>query len=114
MIADFVIDKMSAYIAGGMRPETAARSTIRELSAIYRGRHWSRDAAGAMRPTPLPENIAPEEAGAICKAAINDILKNCKENAETKKHTHSTAPEKEKNPLSGFEKMAEYAGKETT
>jgi hypothetical protein len=109
-ITDFVIDKMSTYVAGGMRPETAARSTIGELSAIYWGRHWSRDTAGVMRPTPPPENIAPEEAGAKCKAAINEILKYCKENAETKKHTHSTAPKNEKNPSSGFEKMAEYAG----
>jgi hypothetical protein len=113
MISEFVIEKMNAYVAGGMALESAARSTIGELSAIYRGRHYSRDAAGVMQPTPPPENVAPEEAGAKCKAAINEILKYCKENAETKKHTHSTAPEKEKNPLSGFEKMAEFAGLKT-
>jgi hypothetical protein len=67
-----------------------------------------------MRPTPPPENIAPEEAGAKCRAAVNEILKGCKENAG-KGYTHGTAPD---NPAtqekSGFEKMAEYAGRETT
>jgi hypothetical protein len=109
MIADFGIDKMSGYVAGGMKPETAARSTIGELSAIYRGRHWSRDAAGVMRPTPPPENIAPEEAGVKCKAAINEILNYCKENAGKGLPLNAPAAQ-ERNPLSGFEKMAEYAG----
>jgi hypothetical protein len=119
MIADFVIDKMSAYVAGGMRPETAARSTIGELSAIFRGRHWSRDAAGVMRPTPPPENIAPEEAGAKCRAAVNEILKCCKENAgkgpplnaETQINTFRAASGVEKK--SSLEGLKNYVKRET-
>jgi hypothetical protein len=44
-IAVFVTEKMSAYIAGGMKPETAARFTRGELGAIYKNDHWSRDTA---------------------------------------------------------------------
>ena len=102
MIADFVMEKMSAYVVGGMKPATAARFAMGELSAIYRGSHYSRDAAGTMRPTPPPENITLDDAGAKCKAAIKEILNN---------GTQGKAPE---NPpvtqeKSGFEKMAEYA-----
>jgi hypothetical protein len=106
MIADFVVEKMSGYVAGGMAPESAARSTMGELSAIYRGRHYSRDTTGVMRLTPPPENIAPEKAGVKCKAAINEILNYCKENAGAE-YLHRSL---EKDNLSGFEKMAEYAG----
>jgi hypothetical protein len=105
MITDFVIDKMSSYVIGGMTPESAARSTMGELSAIYRGRHWRRDAAGTMRPTPPPEDIALEKVGVKCRAAINEILNYYKENAGVEYPPRSL----EKDNLSGFEKMAEYA-----
>jgi hypothetical protein len=72
MIADFVIDKMSAYVAGGMRPETAATSTCGELMAIYKGDHYSRDGAGQMGKTPPPENIALEEFGGLRRMSSED------------------------------------------
>jgi hypothetical protein len=87
MITDFVIDKMSGYVAGGMAPVSAALSTMGELFAIYRGRHYSRDTTGVMRPTPPPENIAPEKAGGKCRTAINEILKYCKENPPLSRKT---------------------------
>jgi hypothetical protein len=51
MIADFVIEKMSAYIAGGKNTKNAAHFTRGELAAIYNGKHYSRDKSGAMGPT---------------------------------------------------------------
>jgi hypothetical protein len=57
MIAVFIADKVSRYIAGGMKPETAARFTRGELLAIYRRNHYSPDKSGAFQITPLPENI---------------------------------------------------------
>jgi hypothetical protein len=104
MIAGFIIDRISSYILGGMKPETAARFTMGELGAIYRGNHYSRDASGAMRLTPPPEDIPMETARAKGNEAIKEILDYCKE--ETAKR-ETKAPKK--NSLSGFEKMAEYA-----
>ena len=46
MIVDFVVEKMTAYIAGGMKPETAARFTTDELLAVYSGNHYSRERGG--------------------------------------------------------------------
>jgi hypothetical protein len=57
-----------------------------------------------MRPTPPPENIAPEEAGAKCRAAVNEILKHYKENAG-KGYTHGTAPEKPRTIYEGSEAL---------
>ena len=71
MIADFVTDRMTRYLAGGMKPETAARFTADELQAIYSDGHLSRDSAGNMRPTPLPENIAPDAAMKKCAEIIS-------------------------------------------
>ena len=108
MIADFVVDKMSGYVAGGMKPETAAHFTRGELAAIYKGDHYSRDNSGAMRVTPPPEELDPETAMKICDEAITEILNYCAEerakaesarkepplNTETKKaETPAKAPE---------------------
>jgi len=71
MIADFVTDRMTRYLAGGMKPETAARFTTDELSAIYSNGHLSRDSAGNMLPTPLLENIAPDAALKKCAEIIS-------------------------------------------
>ena len=84
-----------------MKPETAARFASGELGAIYRGRHYSRDNSGAMRPTPPPENVPIEAARAKRDEAIKEMLKCRAEDAKAK------APER--SSLSGFEKMAEYA-----
>jgi len=73
-IADFIIDRISSYISGGMRPETAARFTIGELSAIYRKTHYSRDASGAFRVTPPPEALGIEAAMREADAAIAEII----------------------------------------
>ena len=124
MINDFVIEKMSAYLAGGMSAKNAAHVTRRELAAIYKGNHYSRDNSGAMRPTPPPEMLTLETAGQKCNAALNEILKICAEsaekgptmNAETK--DKETAPESPprtyRNTLSGFEKLAAYAMEKET
>jgi hypothetical protein len=108
MIANFVVDKMSGYISGGMKPETAACFTYREMSAIYRGRRWSKNTAGTMRPTPPPENITMEEAGVKCRAAINEILKYCAENIK-KVETYSTQVNAPKS-ASGAEKKSGLEG----
>jgi hypothetical protein len=55
-IENFVIDKMSGYVVGGMKPETAAKFTRGELSAIYKGDHWGRDAAGKPQKTHRDRN----------------------------------------------------------
>jgi hypothetical protein len=75
MIAAFVADTMSRYIAGGMKPETAARFTRGELSAIYKCDHRSRDTNGQWRATPPPEALAIAPAMAKCDEALAEILK---------------------------------------
>jgi hypothetical protein len=75
MIAGFIANKMSVYISGGVKPETAAKFAMGELSAIYRGTHYSRDASGAMRPTPPPENLDFETAMEKAEAAIAEIIR---------------------------------------
>jgi hypothetical protein len=112
LIAAFIADKMSAYIAGGMRPETAARFTRGELLAIYKGDHYSRDVSWTMRVTPPPKNLDIKTVMKKADAAIMEILKYCV--VDTKRE--AKAPEKtplahEKTALSGFEKMTEYARK---
>jgi len=119
MIADFVIGKINAYIAGGMSVETAAWFTMGELSAIYRETHYSRDNSGAFRITPPPEDIPIETAREKCNEAIKEILDYCKKEAATKRPLNtepkqgvakSEAPgNAAQQELSGFEKMAEYA-----
>jgi hypothetical protein len=106
---------MSGYVAGGMNPETAAQSTRGELLAIYRRQHRSREKSGAWQTTPPPENIATPAAMKKCDEAITEILNYCAEE-RARVETHDKAPEKPpimqgEDNLSGFEKMAEYAGK---
>ena len=74
MIAAFIADKMSAYIAGGIRPETAARFTMGELGAIYRGNHYSKDTSGAMHVTPPLEALGIDEAMRKADAIIAEII----------------------------------------
>jgi hypothetical protein len=59
-----------------------------------------------MRLTPLPEDIPIEAARTKCDKAIKEILDCCA--GDAKKAPENTP--QEKNSLSGFEKMAEYAG----
>jgi hypothetical protein len=92
-IADFILEKMSSYVAGGMVPESAARFTSGELGSIYWEQHFSRNNYGIMRKTPLPENIDIETASRKCKAAINEILDACAEMAKEKKEYSGKAPE---------------------
>jgi hypothetical protein len=74
MIAAFITEKMSAYIAGGISPEIAAHFTRGELAAIYQGTHYSRDGDGPMRLTPPPENLGIETAMKKADAAIAEII----------------------------------------
>ena len=83
MIPAFIAERINAYIAGGIRPETAARFTSGELGAIYRGNHYSRGASGAFRVTPLPEDIPIEAARTKCNEAIKEMLNYRKEETET-------------------------------
>jgi hypothetical protein len=100
-IAAFIAEKMSAYVAGGIKPDNFTRG---ELSAIYKGDHWSRDSAGKPQKTPPPEAVGSEAAIRKADAAIAGILKCCTDDA--RKKNVPAAQEK-----SGFEKMAEYAGR---
>jgi hypothetical protein len=121
MITAFIVEKMTAYISGGMTPETAARFTRGELEAIYQGKHHSRDSAGNMRLTPLPEAMDIDAAMVICDETLIDILEICTQSAEkgptmdTETKTIETQGSAPENPtqqeLSGFEKMIEYARK---
>ena len=107
MIADFVIDKMSSYIAGGMRPQTAARFTRGELLAIYRRQHHSRDESGAWQITPPLENIPATAAMKKADEAIAEILKVCREQAPeiTAVNTHTSMTKK-----TGLEGLKKYIG----
>jgi hypothetical protein len=110
MITDFIIDKISSYIVGGMRPETAAYFTRGELAAIYKGQHYSKDASGAFRVTPPPETLRVSTAMGKADAAIKEILKYYAGSAKGKTKAPENKPLAQgKNSLSGFEKMAEYA-----
>ena len=92
-IEEFVLDKMGAYIIGGMAPVTAARFTRGELEAVFRRNHWSRNNSGAMCQTPLPEALGIEKAMVKCDEALAEILKICEERAE-KGPTLNAKPEK--------------------
>jgi hypothetical protein len=107
MIAAFITEQMNAYIAGGMKPETAAHFTRGELAAIYKGKHHSRDAAGNFQHTPPPENVNLETAMKKADAAIMEILKCCAGDAKKEAKAPEYAPAAQEK--SGFEKMAEYA-----
>jgi hypothetical protein len=114
MIAAFIADKMSSYIAGGMKSETAAGFTRGELEAIYKGNHRGRDDSGSWRVTPPPEVMGIEAAMKKADAALNEILRACAD-MRGKKSIPSNAPENvpkatpKNNGLEGFEKLAEYA-----
>jgi len=71
MIADFVTDRMTRYLAGGMKPETAAHFITGELEAVCKGNHYSRDKSGAMRPTPPPEALDPDATLKKCTEIIS-------------------------------------------
>ena len=73
-IALFIVDKMSSYIAWGMKPDTAAHFTMGELDAIYKDNHYSRDASGAMRKTLQPEALNLTMAMRIANDTITEIL----------------------------------------
>jgi hypothetical protein len=75
-IADFVYSRMNSYLAGGSSPQTAADITRGELSAIYKGNHWSRDTSEAIRKTPPPEAVNLATAMTKCDAAIKELLNN--------------------------------------
>ena len=77
MIADFVIEKMNRYIAGGTSPRTAAQFTRGELAAIYKGNHRSRAEAGQWRVTQPPEALDLEKAMVKCDEAIRVIWDTC-------------------------------------
>ena len=94
MINDFVIDKMSRYIAGGMKPETAAHFTREELLAIYKGDHRSRGTAGNMRVTQKPEAMGFVAAMAQCDEAITAFIHRINKTAKA-------APEKPLNIYQG-------------
>jgi hypothetical protein len=97
-IAEFIAEKMSHYVSGGMRPEVAARFARGELGAIFRGNHYSRDDSGAMRPTLPPENIPIEAARAKCDEAIKKILGYCIEEAARKEQMYTESKQAPENP----------------
>jgi hypothetical protein len=109
MIVNFVINKMSGYIAGGMKPETAAHFTRMELSAIYEGNRHSRDGTGQWRITPPPEALDIKVAIIKCEAIIEN-LKICAKKTEKGQPFNAGTETQDK---SGFEKIAEYAGMKT-
>jgi hypothetical protein len=110
VIADFIADRMSACLAGGMRPETAARFTRGELAAVYKGNHYSRDAYGAMRVTPPPEALGIAAARAKCDDALRKILGYLQKRPI--QNTSDSAPvETEKK--TGLEGLREYVNRGT-
>jgi hypothetical protein len=61
-IADFVTDRMTNYLAGGMSQATAQDFTRSELLSMYGGYNESKDDAGNWITTPPPEPMSREEA----------------------------------------------------
>jgi len=106
MIAAFIAERMSAYIAGGMKPETAAQFAHGELAAIYKGDHYSRDASGAFRVTPPPEALGIEAAMRKADAALSEIMKASAENGA------GQAPENAPRAVrkTGLEGLKNYVG----
>ena len=101
MIADFINEKMAAYIGGGMSPETATGFTRGELLAIYRRQHHSWNKSGVMRPTPPPENIPTPAAMQKCEMALNEILQKTIDNAKNKQANTETTQASENLVLQG-------------
>jgi hypothetical protein len=105
MIADFINDKMTRYIAGGMSSQSAAHFTCGELLAIYKGEHHSRDSTGAWQRTPPPEPMTLEAATYKCNIAINEIIKKHAQSARVIFNTDTkeivTAPENQRLVLQG-------------
>ena len=97
-IEEFVVDKMSSYLVGGMRPETAAHFTRGELLAIYKGNHYSREPSGAMRPTPPPEALGIDQAMRKADAALMEILKCCAEDAMKEPPLNTETKNEKKTP----------------
>jgi len=92
MIAAFIADRMTSYLAGGMKPESTAQFTRRELLAIYTGDHRSRDTSGAFRVTSPPEALDIKAAMRKANAAIIGILKCCVEDAKTRTQAPNSTP----------------------
>jgi hypothetical protein len=118
MIADFVIEKMSRYIAGGMKPATAARFTRGELAAVYKGNHHSRDNSGAWQVTPPPEALGLNAAMAKCEEAIRGIWDSCIEAARKVPPSGLDGKVPENPPKAsvkrtGLEGLKDYGRKET-
>jgi len=109
MIADFILEKMSSYVVGGMKPKAAAHFTRDELLAIYHRQHHGRDKSGAWQITPLPENITAPAATSKCDAALNEILKTCAE--MEKADIQGTAPDR-KTYNNGLEGLRTFAKRE--
>ncbi|MDR1836712.1 MAG: hypothetical protein LBQ89_03540 [Treponema sp.] len=107
MIADFVVGKMAAYVASGMNPETAARFTRGELTAIYKGDHYSRDTSGAMRVTPPPETLDIKAAMTEVDAGIAEILDYCRRAGKVTETRTPESPGKKKTGLEGLENYLE-------
>jgi len=74
MIAAFLVERIDAYISGGMKLENAAPYARDELAAIYKGDHYSRDASGAFRVTPPPEALDIKAAMIKADEAIAGII----------------------------------------
>jgi len=75
MITTFIADRMSAYIAGGMTPANAARLTMGELGAIYRGNHYSRNGANELHITLPPEALDIEVAKKKAGATLSEFMR---------------------------------------
>jgi len=90
-ISEFMADRTSAYIAGGMKPEAAAQNARKELLAIYKGEHYSRDASGAFRITPPPEALDIEAAMEKADAeALDMVIKTRPSQGVAERHKHSS------------------------
>jgi hypothetical protein len=116
MIADFIVHKMSGYVAGGASPTIAAHFTRGELSAIYRRQHHSRDNSGAWQMTPPPEKLDLITAMKKADAAIAEILNYCR---KAGKVTETRAPESTEQPQrpgkkkTGLEGLENYLERHT-
>jgi hypothetical protein len=63
----WLFQRMAAYHAGGVPYNIAARFTLGELRACYRGQHWS---GGKLTK---PPDIPAEEAAARARYALMEI-----------------------------------------
>ena len=118
----FIVEKMGAYIAGGMKPDAAAHFTRGELLAIYSGKSWSRDGTGQFIKTPLPEALDIETAIEKADAGLAEILEFCAQrvekgpplSTETRKRQESRSiapdgpPTADRERYNGLEGLKEY------